>query len=179
MVMAKVQRNRPCPCGSGKKAKRCCHGPIRYFDVRIMPLDMTEDAVAHLRSTDVVEMRAFFDQLMYLPEVDLSLQVTLPGIITPDLDQAITALRDGDDDGFDQALERLVATLDTVDRRIDLARAVVALRDQGRIPETLAAIAVVELDRPESILFKSSVAEAISILAGDQRTPSGLLVAAR
>jgi uncharacterized protein YecA (UPF0149 family) len=21
----RVERNKPCPCGSGKKAKRCCH----------------------------------------------------------------------------------------------------------------------------------------------------------
>jgi hypothetical protein len=177
--MAKVRRNGPCPCGSAKKAKRCCHGPIAYVDVRIMPLDMIDVALSVLRSTSEIELRAHFDKLIYLPEIDLSLQVPLPGIITPDLDHAIEALRDDDGDEFDRILDRVVPTVDTVQRRIDLACAAIALRDQQRIPAVLAAIAVLDLDREESILFTSSVAESISVLAGDQRTPSGLVVAAR
>ena len=177
--MAKVRRNGPCPCGSAKKAKRCCHGPITYVDVRIMPLDMIDVALSVLRSTSEIELRAHFDKLIYLPEIDLSLQVPLPGIITPDLDHAIEALRDDDGDEFDRILDRVVPTVDTVQRRIDLACAAIALRDQQRIPAVLAAIAVLDLDREESILFTSSVAESISVLAGDQRTPSGLVVAAR
>ena len=43
----------------------------------------------------------------------------------------------------------------------------------------LAAIAVFDLDRPDSSLFMSSVAESIGVLAGEERTPTGLLVAAR
>jgi SEC-C motif len=177
--MAKVKRNGPCTCGSGKKAKRCCHGPTVYVDVRIMPLDMVQAAISLLRDTSKTELRAQFDELEYLPEIDLSLQVPLPGIITPDLDHAIKALQDDDGDEFDRILDRVVPTVDTVQRRIDLGQAAVALRDQGRIPAILAAIAVVDLDREESILFTSSVAESISVLAGDQRTPSGILVAAR
>ncbi len=56
--MAKVQRNDPCPCGSAKKAKRCCHGPVKYIDVRIMPLDMTQEAVDFLRHTSRIDIRA-------------------------------------------------------------------------------------------------------------------------
>jgi hypothetical protein len=177
--VAKVRRNEPCPCGSGSKAKRCCYGPERVVDVRIMPLDLTQDAISVLPGTSEIELRALFDQLLYLPEIDLSLQVPLPGIITPEVDRAISALRDDDGEAFDRVLVRVVRTVDTVDRRIELARAVMALRDEGRIPTKLAAIAVLELDREHSMLFTSSVAESVSILAGDQRTPSGLLVAAR
>jgi hypothetical protein len=177
--MAKVQRNQPCPCGSGNKAKRCCHGPIKYIDVRIMPLDLTQQAVDDLAGTEKAEMRILFDQLLYLPELDLSLQVPLPGIITPDIDRAIDALRDDDGETFDQVLAKVVPTVDTTQRRIDLARAVIALRDEDRIPAKLAAISVLDLDRPESCLFTSSVAESLSVLAGDQRTPSGILVATR
>ena len=177
--MAKVQRNEPCPCGSGNKAKRCCHGPIKYVDVRIMPLELTADAISALPGTNQREMRELFDQLFYLPELDLSLQVPLPGIITPDIDHAIDALRDDDGDEFDRVLAKVVPTVDTTEKRIDLAGAVLALRDDGRIPAKLAAIAVLDLDRPESVLFTSSVAESLSVLAGDQHTPSGILVAAR
>jgi hypothetical protein len=97
----------------------------------------------------------------------------------PDRNIGAPHLRTGDDEGFDRALEQVVPTLDTLDNRITLARAVVALRDRGRIPAKLAAVAVLELDRPESMLFLSSVAESISVLAGDSCTPAGLLVATR
>jgi hypothetical protein len=175
--MAKVQRNQLCPCGSGSKAKRCCYGPERVIDVRIMPLDLTEDAISVLRAMSVIELRALFDQLFYLPEIDLSLQVPLPRIITPAIDQAISALQDGDGEKFDRVLAKVVPSVDTLDQRINLARAVMALRDQGRISAKLAAMAVFELDREQSILFTSAVAESIGVLAGDQRTPSGLLIA--
>jgi SEC-C motif len=177
VVMAKVQRNQPCPCGSGSKAKRCCYGPERIIEVRVMPLDLTEDAVSVLRATSVIELRALFDQLFYLPELDLSLQVPLPGVITPEIDQAIRALRDEDGERFDRVLATVVPTVDTVDHRITLARAIIALRDQGRISVQLAAMAVFELDREQSILFTSAVAESIGVLAGEQRTPNGLLIA--
>jgi hypothetical protein len=177
VVMAKVQRNQPCPCGSGSKAKRCCYGPAQAVDVGFMPLDVTEDAISVLQATSELELRALFDELFYLPEIDLSLQVPLPGIITPAINQAISALQDGDGEQFDRVLARVVPTVDTAERRINLARAVMALRDQGRIPASLAAMAIFELDREQSILFTSAVAESIGVLAGDQRTPSGLLVA--
>jgi hypothetical protein len=175
--MAKVKRNGPCPCGSTKKAKRCCHGPTTYLDVRIIPLDMAEAALLVLRSTSDIELAAHFDELIYLPEVDLSLHAPLPGIITPDLDRAILALHEDDGDEFDRILDRVVPTVDTAPRRVELAHAVIALRDQGLIRPILAAIAVVDLDQDESILFTSSVAQSISVLAGDQSTPGGLFVA--
>ena len=119
--MAKVQRNGPCPCGSGNKAKRCCHGPHKFVDIRVLPLDLCQDVINDLVGTNETEMRSLFDRLLYLPELDSSLQLRLPGILTPDIDRAITALRTGDDEGFDRALEQVVPTLDTLDNRITLA----------------------------------------------------------
>ena len=177
--MAKIKRNEPCPCGSGNKAKRCCYGPTKFVDIRIMPLEMSQDALEVLAGTEKIEMRALFDRLLDLPELDLSLQVPLPGILTSEIARAVRALRDDDGDEFDRALAQVVPLVDTVERRIDLAHAVIALRDQGRIRSKLAAIAVFELDRPESSFFISSVAESIAVLAGEQRTPTGLVVAAR
>ena len=115
--------------------------------------------------------------MLYLPEIDLSLQVPLPRIITPAIDQAISALQDGAGERFDQVLAQVVPTVDTMDQRINLAQAVLALRNHGRISAKLAAMAVFELDREQSILFTSAVAESIGVLAGDQRTPNGLLIA--
>jgi len=92
--MAKVQRNGPCPCGSGNKAKRCCHGPHKFVDIRVLPLDLCQDVINDLVGTNETEMRSLFDRLLYLPELDSSLQLRLPGILTPDIDRAITGPQD-------------------------------------------------------------------------------------
>jgi len=167
--MAKFRRNGPCPCGSGSKAKRCCYGTLEEVVGGMLPQELGDDAIAVLNGTDEVELRAYFDQLLYLPEIDTSLQVRLPGIITPDMDRAINALSDDDDEEFDEALDKVVSAIDSADQRLDLAQAVLRLRDQGQINRKFAAIAVLELDRGESMVFRSSVAESLAILAGDQR----------
>ena len=123
------------------------------------------------------EFEALLAELVNLPEFDLSLQVPLPSIWTPDLDRADKALHDDDTEEFDETLTRVVAKLDTVVQRLLLARAVVVLRDAVRLSKKLAALAVIELDREYSAFFASSVAESIAVVAGDQRTPSGLMVA--
>jgi hypothetical protein len=137
------------------------------------------EVILDLADTGEVEMRSLFDQPIYLPELDLSLQVPLPLVRTPHLDRAIRALQDDEDDVFDHELAHVVPLVDDAEHRTVLARVVLALRDQGRISSKLAALAVLELDRETSTFFISSVAESIAVLAGDQRTPSGLLVAAR
>ncbi|HEY3843617.1 MAG TPA: hypothetical protein VGL48_10240 [Acidimicrobiales bacterium] len=177
--MAKVKRNGPCPCGSGSKAKRCCYGNEQFFDNELVPKELCAEVITDLAGTSKLEMRSLFDQLVYLSELDLSLQVPLPVIRTPHLDRAIRALQDDEDDLFDQELAHVVPMVDDAEHRSTLARAVLALRDQGSVPKKLAALAVLELDRKTSTFFISSVAESIAVLAGDQRTPSGLLVAAR
>jgi hypothetical protein len=134
--------------------------------------------VLDLKGTDKVDLRCLFDQLPSLPAIDTTLQTRL-GILTPDMDRAMDALRNDDDDEFDLALNKVVPEVDSIDRRIELARAVITLRDQGRIPPKLAATALIELDCNESTLFHSSVAESLRVLAGDHRTPQGLIVATR
>jgi len=175
--MAKIRRNEPCPCGSGSKAKRCCHAPARELDVRIMPLEVYRNAIDELAGTTREEFDGLFGEVVDLPELDLTLQVPLPGIGTPEIDRAVNALHADDTDGFDEALGPVVASVDTVVNRLLLGRAVVILRDAGRISKKVAAVAIIELDRADSAFFISSVAESIAVLAGDQRTPSGLVVA--
>jgi hypothetical protein len=177
--MAKVRRNAPCPCGSGNKAKRCCHGPVEYLDVRIMPLEVYRDSLCELAETTRVEFDDLFAELVDLPELDLSLQVPLPSIWTPAIERAVSALDDDDEEAFDTALSDVVSGVDTTVSRLLLGRAVVILRDAGAISKKLAALAIIELDQEDSAFFRSSVAESLAVMAGDQRTPSGLLVAAR
>jgi hypothetical protein len=175
--MAKVKRNGPCTCGSGNKAKRCCYGTGEPVHIGMLPKEVGDAAIADLQGTDEIELRLYFDQLLDLPELDVSLQVRLPGIITPDMEQAINALRDDDGDRFDDALDKVFNAIDSPERRLALAEAVLRLRDQGQIKRKLAAMAVLELDRPESMTFRSSVAESLAVLAGEQQTPAGLLLA--
>ena len=177
--MAKIQRNSPCPCGSGSKAKRCCHGPVQYLDVRIMPLEIYRDSICELAGTTKDEFAELFTQLINLPELDPSLQVPLPNIRTSDIGRAVNALQADDTNTFDKVLPAVVSSVDTIRNRLLLARAVVVLRDAGEISKKVAAVAMVELDREESAFFASSVAESIAVLAGGQPTPSRLLVAAR
>lgn len=82
----KVKRNEPCPCGSGIKSKYC-NQPHAFVDVKVLPLDLCQIVVNDLVGTTEAEMRDLFDQLLYLPELDASLQVRLRGIITPEVER--------------------------------------------------------------------------------------------
>lgn len=45
--MDKVGRNDPCPCGSGKKFKKCCEEKVLHkkFDAQVMPKGQEKNAV--------------------------------------------------------------------------------------------------------------------------------------
>ena len=175
--MSKIKRNGPCPCGSGSKAKRCCYGTQEPAHDGMLPREVGDAAIEDLNGTDEIELRVHFDRLLDLPELDASLQVRLPSIMTLDMERAINALRDDDCDGFDDALDKVLGAIDSPEQRLALAEAVLRLRDQGHIKRKFAAMAVLELDRPESLLFRSSVAESLAVLAGEQHTPAGLFLA--
>jgi hypothetical protein len=132
--------------------------------------------VRELEGVEVVELRSLLVALPSLPELDPSLQLRL-GILTLTMDAAIGAIRDDDVDLLGELFDKVVAEVDSPRRRVELARAVIALRDEGRIPPDLAAVAVLELDRKRSALFLSSVVESLAVLAGDRSTPTGLIVA--
>ena len=93
------------------------------------------------------------------------------GILAPDMGGAIGALPDDDAEVVDEVLDNVVEEVDLPDCRLDLAQAVIAPRDQGRIPPDLADPAIREPDLRESTLFRSSVAESLAVLAGGRHTP--------
>jgi hypothetical protein len=53
--MAKIRRNKPCACGSGKKYKKCCGAPVRF----IMP-----DGEAGLTRPDAAPVEATFNEFV-------------------------------------------------------------------------------------------------------------------
>lgn len=179
--MAKVGRNDPCPCGSEKKAKRCCFSSERRSteaEVRTAFRELCRQVATDLRDVEDDEFHELFYRAMRLPEIDLSLQVRLPKVFSPETERARTALEDGDGEAFDDALWEVARQLDTPQQRLDLALAITALRDTGKVDPKVAAAAVFDLsDGDSSAVFISSVAESIGVSVGDSRTPAGLFVA--
>jgi len=175
----KVGRNAPCPCGSGLKVKRCCAAEpeLKVTTPRAQLARLQLEAVRVVGPLGRERFGELYDEVVYLPELDLSLQVHLPRVLTPTIDQAIEACSTHDDDGFDIAVRAVADELDTVERRLELAAALLALRDRGLVPPALAAVGIIDLNQRESALLISSVAEAIAVASGDESTPSGLLIA--
>jgi hypothetical protein len=181
--MAKVGRNEPCPCGSRKKAKRCCFSQDRLSTdaaTRRALFEVADRCVDDLPGIDPDRVDELFHEVIHLPELDISLQLRLP-VVSPLVERARLALEEEDDGGsvFLDSVAELARELDTPDHRLALARAVVVLRDAGRIDPEVAAVAMFDLtSESSSALLVSSIAESIAVTAGQTRTPAGLIVAA-
>ena len=175
----KVGRNSPCPCGSQLKAKRCClaEPDRRITTPRATLARLQSDVAPDLAGIDRNALRSLYDEMIYLPELDMSLHLRLPGLRTPEIDRAAHAITDGDGDRFDTALHDARSAVDSIERRLELAQAVIALREVGLVNRPLAAIAIIDLNQPDSALVTSALAQAIAVAAGDEPTPTGLLVA--
>ncbi len=178
--MGAIGRNDPCPCGSGRKAKRCCgvrRGPGAEDLARAELAGAVRASLPDLIGVGPSELRDLFDDLEELPTLDLSLVLRLPDLLTPELGRLLDAVADDDDLLVERALEPALAQVDTPMARASLARAVVALRDAGRIRPRLAAVALLDLERARALLA-ASLLEAAAIATGLAATPGGLRVAA-
>ena len=177
MVVASVGRNDPCPCGSGRKAKRCCgvaRGPSEESDAFLV--HASRDAAATLRSRSDRELLDLFDGLWDLPQTDISLQAELPKVFPPELSRLCEVVLDKFADG--PLLDAVTQQLDTPLQRARLARAVIAQQRRGTIGHRLAAAALVDLASSSRQLLRRSVLEVVAVRVGAVRTPGGLMVAA-
>lgn len=174
-------RNEPCPCGSGRKVKRCCgqqRGPsedqlarahVASLARRVAPklVDLSDDALDDL-----------WDDILDLPGCNLSLLVALPKLITPDLQRLRECVADDDPDGGWDALIAVAAQVDTPRQRAQLADALVQLRDQQRIDSRQAAAAIIDLDSRSTRFIGASLLEAVALSVGASHTPNGLQIVA-
>jgi len=99
--MAGPGRNDPCPCGSGRKVKRCCgqqRGPGENDLARAYLAHHACDAARRLRHLDDNELLELFDELIELPELDLALTITLPQLLTPEHQRLFDAIKADDPD---------------------------------------------------------------------------------
>jgi SEC-C motif len=179
--MAGPGRNDPCPCGSGRKVKRCCgqhRGPGEDDLARAYLANQARDAARRLRHLDDDELHELFDDLFELPELDLALTITLPPLLTPDLQRLFDAVKADDPDAGDGVIPRILDKLDTPTERARLARAVINLRDTKRLHSLLAAAAIIDLDSRSRILLNASLVHTAFIHTRRLRTPGGLRLAA-
>jgi len=174
-------RNEQCKCGSGRKAKRCCgvqRGPCEADLARAFLASQVAPAARVLRRCSEEELDDLQAELIELPTIDTSLQLALPRSLTPDVERLLVAIEEGDLDDIDEALPAVLAWVDTPLARAELARAVLALRDRGRLDPKVAAAALIELSAPKlQRLVSSAVVQAAGVVLGQVATPSGLLIA--
>ena len=174
-------RNQPCPCGSGRKTKRCCaqtRGPSEDQLARAHIAALARQAVPDLAGLSDRALDHLWEGLMDLPSVDISLHVKLPEPIGPDLQRLREAIEHDDPDWGWDALTAVHKQIDTPQQRARLADAIVRLRDQRRINRRLAAYALLDLDSRSTRLIAASLLEAVAVSVGVSRTPGGLHIAA-
>lgn len=174
-------RNEPCPCGSGRKTKRCCgqqRGPSEDQLARAHLAALAHDAIDLLTGLSDAALDLLWENLFDLPTIDLSLHVTLPQLITPELQRLRDAIADDEPDhGWDE-LTIVTKQIDTPQQRARLADALLTLRDQNRVRPTQAAYGIYDLSTTSQRLLAASVIHTISVEAGASRTPGGLQIAA-
>src|SRR4051794_17951231 len=174
-------RNQPCPCGSGRKTKRCCgqtRGPSQDQLARAHVAQLARQAVPDLAGLSDRALDHLRDGLMDLPGADFSLLVTLPKLIGPDLQRLRESIEHDDPDWGWDALTAVQQQIDTPQQRARLADAIVRLRDQHRINRRQAAYALLDLDTRSTRFIAASLLEAVAVSIGVNRTPGGLQIAA-
>jgi hypothetical protein len=174
-------RNQPCRCGSGRKTKHCCgeqRGPSEDQLARAHLAALAQQAIPELADLSDRALDRLWEGLMNLPALDLSLLVTLPNLIGPDLQRLRESIELDDADWGWDALTAVHKQIDTPQQRARLADAIVRLRDNGRIGHRQAAYALLDLHAPSTRLVAASLLEAVAVSTGVNRTPGGLHIAA-
>lgn len=179
--MADVGRNQPCWCGSGVKAKRCCgvrRGPSGPELAKAFLVEQRRASSPALRQVinNVDDLIELYEAVGALPKLDLSCQLRLPRLLSPELERLRAAIADNDPDEIQLALPDALAQVDNVFVRADLARAVIALREAGRVSEQVAAAALLDLDSETDALVREALVAALAVDCGAARTPSGLVL---
>lgn len=118
-----------------------------------------------------------FDEMVDLPVHDVSMQLRLPRLMTPELGALAAAIDDDNEESAEALMDAALTQVDDPERRAQLAKAVLALADVGRVDAHVAAVAVIDLSCDDSALVRSSLVEALAVSVGATKTPAGLLVA--
>jgi hypothetical protein len=180
--VAKQGRNARCRCGSGRKAKHCCDspsGPPREVLERAFLARAASEGRWALAAVDEEDLEALLDELPLLVRRFPELAVQLPALVDPALERLLVACETGVRRTGEVALADVARRFDTAAERARLARDVLRLREEGRLSDTLAAVALLDLADEDAIplLVLGAVLEAARVRARLTPTPAGLLVA--
>lgn len=179
--MPRSGRNQPCPCGSGRKTKHCCgqtRGPSNDQLDRAFIAQHTRWAAAEIGDLSTPVLHDLWRSIIELPDLDLSLVVPLPTLISPELEQLLQAALNDDPDTAEELIPTVLDTIDTPHQRAQLARAILNLRDAGKLSTRHAAAAIIDLAGETHTLLRASLLNAIFIKTGHMQTPGGLRIAA-
>jgi hypothetical protein len=164
--MADVGRNDRCSCGSGRRVKRCCGvsggpGPEGLAGAELS--DLTCLVAPVLTRHSDAELHQLLDRVPQLPGDHPSLAWALPRVFPPELEALRAAVHADDLEAVKDTLPEAVVAVDTQVGRAHLARAVLALRDSGRVEASLAAAAVADLASGSPQLVTASLVEAVLV----------------
>ena len=177
--MAQQGRNERCRCGSGRKVKRCCgvrRGPSEAELAKAFLHQQARTAALVLDSRSDDEVVALLDAAVGLPKQDVSMQLPLPGLLSSTLERLRAAVAEDDPEEVSGVLPAVLAEVDTPIVRAGLVRAVLVLRDAGRVSDEVAAAVMVEQASRSTELLKASLLAAVAVGVGAATTPAGLLV---
>ncbi len=180
VTVAKLGRNEWCPCGSGRKVKRCCgqaRGPSAKDLAWLFLRDQARKFAPILRNYEEPELADLLEWVIELPVRHLSLQVRLPALLRPELERLRAAIVAGDD--LVNVVEDATAAIDGPLLRVGLARAAGELCQRDELDVESVAVIMVDLARPTSVFVSASLIAATAVALGRCPTPAGLLVAAR
>lgn len=178
--MPKSGRNDRCPCGSGRKVKRCCgqrRGPSAEDLAWLFLRDQARKFAPVLQGYEEFEIAELLDSVIELPVRHLSLQVHLPALWRAELERLHAAMVAGDD--LIDVVDDATAAIDGPLIRMRLARAASELCQQDQLDLESVAVILVDLARPTSVFVSASLIAATAVALGRCPTPAGLLVAAR
>jgi SEC-C motif len=174
-------RNDPCPCGSGRKTKRCCgeqRGPGEDDLARGYLAHQARDAARRLGHLQDDELQELFDGLFELPELDLAMTITMPPLRSPEIQRLFDAVNTADYDAGDEVIPTILDKLDTPTERARIARVILNLRDTKRLGALTAAAAIIDLGSRSRTLIRACLIHAAFIHTGNTTTPGGLRLAA-
>jgi hypothetical protein len=183
--MAKVGRNEPCPCRSGRKTKRCCgqeSGPSPEALATAELHGWRAAGAVQLVDHDGWELRSLFAAAVNLPVEFSEAVVDLPRPLPPAVVELRAALELMPDWPANVPLTRMPLDDGLVVRasaefgalaRVGLARAVLGLNDAGQVSSCCAAAAVVDLAEDDSLLLQVSVVQALRVDLGHAARASG------
>jgi hypothetical protein len=158
----KVGRNDPCPCSSGRKAKRCCglkRGPDEDAAARAFLAEVSRDAAGLLHVSES-QFIAIMEEWSGLSAIYPELRVRLPDH-SPAIERLAQAYVEIDADGSREPFYEVLEQADTPAERARLVRAVHMLLGEGHVDVIAAAAAAYELSTGSRELFSHWLTETV------------------